>query len=53
MSTVFKEIPTSNSVTQFLTASKKMLIDGKWVGAASGKTFEVRNPATGAVIARV
>jgi phenylacetaldehyde dehydrogenase len=53
MSTVFKEIPTSNSVTQFLTASKKMLIDGKWVGAASGRTFEVRNPATGAVIARV
>jgi phenylacetaldehyde dehydrogenase len=54
MSTVLKdEFPTSNRVTQFLAAPKKMLIDGKWVSAASGKTFEVRNPATGGVIARV
>lgn len=28
-----------------------MLIDGEWVPAASGRTFEVRNPATGRVIA--
>jgi acyl-CoA reductase-like NAD-dependent aldehyde dehydrogenase len=28
----------------------KMLIEGKWVDAAGGQTFEVRNPATGAVI---
>jgi succinate-semialdehyde dehydrogenase/glutarate-semialdehyde dehydrogenase len=26
------------------------LIDGKWVAAASGKTFEVRNPADGSLI---
>jgi aldehyde dehydrogenase (NAD+) len=32
---------------------KKLLIGGKWVEAASGKTFDVRNPATGAVIASV
>ena len=32
--------------------SHKMLIDGEWVEAASGQTFEVRNPATGAVMAR-
>src|SRR5712664_513104 len=32
---------------------KKMLIDGKWVDAASGKTFETRNPATGELLARV
>ena len=31
----------------------KMLIDGKWVDSASGKTFETLNPATGEVIARV
>ncbi|MBI4025168.1 MAG: aldehyde dehydrogenase family protein [Verrucomicrobia bacterium] len=31
----------------------KMLIDGKWVDAADGKTFETLNPATGEVIARV
>jgi phenylacetaldehyde dehydrogenase len=51
MSAVLKEIPTSNPITQFLAASKKLLINGRWVAAASGKTFEVRNPATGAVIA--
>ena len=32
---------------------KKLLIDGKWVDAQSGKTFETRNPATGEVIATV
>jgi aldehyde dehydrogenase (NAD+) len=31
----------------------KMLIDGKWVDSASGKTFETINPATGEVIANV
>src|SRR5580658_900258 len=31
----------------------KLLIDGKWVNAASGKTFETLNPATGEVIAHV
>lgn len=29
------------------------LINGAWVGAASGKTFAVTNPATGAVLAAV
>src|SRR3546814_16951775 len=32
---------------------KRMLIDGKWVDAASGKTFESHNPATGQVLATV
>ncbi len=32
---------------------KRLLIDGKWVDAASGKTFETVNPATGDVLARV
>ena len=32
---------------------KKMLIDGKWLKAASGKTFESRNPATGELLATV
>jgi aldehyde dehydrogenase (NAD+) len=31
----------------------KLLIDRKWVDAASGKTFETRNPATGELLARV
>src|SRR6201987_2883710 len=32
---------------------RRMLIDGKWVAAASGKTFESRNPATGELLATV
>jgi aldehyde dehydrogenase (NAD+) len=32
---------------------KKMLIDGKWVDAASGKKFETLNPATGELLATV
>jgi phenylacetaldehyde dehydrogenase len=45
--------PRLRHATMFLGRSAKMLIDGKMVGAASGKTFEVYNPATGAVIANV
>src|SRR5438105_1717448 len=42
------------SVESFVHAPvRKMLIDGKWVEAASGKTFETPNPATGEVLARV
>jgi acyl-CoA reductase-like NAD-dependent aldehyde dehydrogenase len=37
----------------FLTKNKQLLIDGKWVDAESGKTFETRNPATDQVIAKV
>jgi aldehyde dehydrogenase (NAD+) len=33
--------------------TKNLLIGGRWVGAASGKTFESRNPATGELLARV
>jgi len=32
---------------------KRMLINGEWVRAASGKTFESRNPATGDLLAAV
>ena len=30
---------------------KQMLIDGKWLDAASGRRFETRNPATGELLA--
>ncbi len=30
-----------------------MFIDGRWVGSDSGRTFEVRNPATGDLLASV
>jgi aldehyde dehydrogenase (NAD+) len=32
---------------------KQMLINGKWIDAASGKRFESRNPATGELLATV
>src|SRR5262245_31151373 len=42
------------SVERFIAAPvRKLLIDGKWVEAASGKSFETVNPATGKVMARV
>jgi phenylacetaldehyde dehydrogenase len=45
--------PRLRHATTFLGRTPKMLIDGQMVGAVSGKTFEVVNPATGAVIANV
>ncbi len=35
----------------FLAKPRKLLIDGAWVAAASGKTFEVRDPSSDKVIA--
>jgi phenylacetaldehyde dehydrogenase len=42
-----------NTVTEFLATPKKLLIDGKWIAASSGKTFDSIDPATGDVLARV
>jgi phenylacetaldehyde dehydrogenase len=41
------------AVRQWLSTPRSMLIDGKWVKAQSGKTFEVFDPATGDLIATV
>jgi acyl-CoA reductase-like NAD-dependent aldehyde dehydrogenase len=40
-------------VSAFLSSAHKMLIGDAWVEAGSRKTFEVRDPATGRVIASV
>ncbi|MBS0380384.1 MAG: aldehyde dehydrogenase family protein [Proteobacteria bacterium] len=37
----------------FLKAPKRLLIDGAWVEATSGKTFEVRDPSSDEVVAHV
>ena len=37
--------------SDFFASKHRLLIDGKWVEAKSGKTFDVFNPATGQVIA--
>jgi acyl-CoA reductase-like NAD-dependent aldehyde dehydrogenase len=47
-------VQLESSVERFVHAPvRKMLIDGQWVEAASGKTFETPNPATGEVLARI
>ncbi|KMO42777.1 betaine-aldehyde dehydrogenase [Methylobacterium variabile] len=40
-------------IRTWLSREHRLLIDGQWVPAQSGKTFEVTDPATGEVVARV
>ncbi len=40
-------------VSEFLATPRRMLIGGKWVSAASGKTFATPNPAAGETLAEV
>src|ERR1700723_968873 len=41
------------SVSAFVSRRHKILIDGKWGDAASGRTFPSYNPATGEVLAHI
>jgi phenylacetaldehyde dehydrogenase len=41
------------NVTKFVAKKHKMLINGQWVEAASGKTFPTYNPATGEVLSLI
>src|SRR6185437_8826234 len=46
--------PSINSnVSSFITKKRQMLINGKWIDSASGKTFSTYNPATGDVLANI
>src|SRR5258708_124952 len=45
-------ISLNSRVQQFISQPRKVLIDGRWVAAKSGETFDVFNPATGQRIAR-
>lgn len=49
-STLDSAIPAT--LKSFLSAPTKLLIDGKWVDAKSGKTFDVFDPATDQVVAQ-
>ena len=53
MSTAVSTAQIHNRVQEFVSRPRKMFIDGKWVQAASGKTFPTYNPATGEVLAQV
>lgn len=41
------------AVVEFTSTAKKMFVDGQWVGAASGRSFDTVDPATGRVITSV
>src|ERR1700732_492744 len=41
---------TDSKIRDFMTSSRRLLIDGKWVDAKSGQTFPVYNPASGEVM---
>ena len=44
---------TARRTTSYLATPRPMLIGGEWVGAASGETIEVEDPATGQVIGQI
>jgi phenylacetaldehyde dehydrogenase len=41
------------AVSEFIRGPHKLLIDGKWVAAASNKTFSTHNPANGSLLAEI
>jgi len=46
-------VTLDRSVEEFIGAPRQLFINGQWSDAASGKTFETPNPATGETLARV
>jgi phenylacetaldehyde dehydrogenase len=46
-------VTVDQNVEQFTGSPRQLFINGQWADAASGKTFETPNPATGATLARV
>ncbi len=53
MATATQAVPLTDNVSRFVAKTRQMFINGKWVDAASGKTFPSYNPATGDVLANV
>jgi len=46
-------VTLDRSVEEFIGAPRQMFINGQFVNAASGRTFDTPNPATGETLARV
>ena len=46
-------IQMDQRVEAYISTPRKMLINGKWVAAKSGKTFPTYDPSTGEVLAKV
>src|ERR1035441_8964611 len=47
MSAAVSPVSIDLRVSDFIARPRQMLIDGRWVNAASGKTFPTYNPAIG------
>jgi phenylacetaldehyde dehydrogenase len=46
-------VTLDRDVEAFVASPRQLFINGQWADAASGKTFETPNPATGETLARV
>src|SRR5580693_849460 len=46
-------VTTERSVEEFTGSPRQLFIDGQWVDAASGKTFETPDPSTGDTLAHI
>src|SRR5580692_614318 len=46
-------VTLDRNVEAFIGSPRQLFINGQWVDAASGKTFETPNPATGETLARI
>ena len=46
-------VTLDQNVETFIGTPRQMFVNGEWTDAASGKTFETPNPATGETLARV
>lgn len=53
MVTALPNVQLQGKVSEFISTPRKMLINGKWVESASGKTFPTYDPSTGEVLAKV
>ncbi|SAK65846.1 aldehyde dehydrogenase [Caballeronia arationis] len=51
MSTIYESLGARSA--SFIRGTHRLLIGGRWVDAQSGKTFDVFDPGTGEVVARV
>ena len=47
------ELKIRDDIAQYLAEPRPMLIDGRWTGSQSWKTFPVYNPATGEELGQV
>src|SRR5436309_2981431 len=53
MATLVSTPAMNPEVSTFISRKQKLFINGKWVDAASGKTFPTYDPSTGEVLAQV